>query len=230
MQPFLEEPNRVEVMNERNVARQQQKPSLLNKLGRGLKIGMVNMEGEHLNEWEMHDHQIIPIHFERVSNSLQWNDLYPEWIDEEEERERPTCPQISMPKIESYGEMDVIVAKVACKWPEEGWRRDVFRLQVQLIAANLAVKKGKRKDRKGVRITNVVFWSKCRPMLELFRCDDLVMREGDWWWFMPEMERLEEKVALPVGSCNLAWPLEGRGTRAVFLLGSTCVACVIHKK
>ena len=95
---------------------------------------------------------------------------------------------------------------------EEGWKRDVFRLQVHLIVANLAVKKGK-KDWRGK--TRVVFWSKCRPMLELFPCDNLVKGEGEWWYYEPEVKRLEHKVSLPIGSCKLALPLWEQGIYAI---------------
>lgn len=204
-------------VNERILGRRE-KPSFLNKMGRGMKIGMVNMEGEDLSEWKMHG-QIIPIYFQHVSNYfLEWKDLFPEWIDEEEENDRPLCPKIPLPRIERYGKMDILVAKLPCKWPEEGWGRDVFRLQVHLIAANLAVKRGRRSYWKNRRVTKVVFFSKCRPMLEVFRCDDLVQRDGDWWFYMPEMVRLEHKVSLPVGSCNLASPLRGRGMDEVYTM------------
>ena len=83
-----------------------------------------------------------------------------------------------------------------------------FRLQVHLIVANLAVKKGKRDWNWK---TKVVLWSKCRPMLELFRCNDLVKQENEWWYYEVDVKRLEQKVSLPVGSCNLALPLWEQG-------------------
>ncbi|CAL5441286.1 unnamed protein product [Camellia sinensis] len=58
--------------------------------------------------------------------------------------------------------------------------------------------------------TKVVLLSKGRPLLELFRCDDMVTQEGDWWFFQPQIEMLEHKISLPVGSCNLALPLWGK--------------------
>jgi hypothetical protein len=143
-----------------------------------------------------------------VSEFFKWPDLFPEWIDEEEETDVPSCPEIPMPDFEVYDSLDMIVAKLPCKYPEEGWNREVFRLQVHLLAANLAVKKGRRDWNWR---TKVVFWSKCRPMLELFRCDDLVKQEGDWWFYEPEMTKLEQKVSLPIGSCKLALPLWTQG-------------------
>lgn len=174
------------------------------KMGKRMKIGMVNMEEEDdISEWNKHG-KTIPIYFEKVSSFFNWTDLFPEWIDEEEESDVPTCPEIPMPDFTTYEKMDMIVAKLPCKYPKEGWGRDVLRLQVHLIVANLVVKKGKR-DIK------VVFWSKCRPMMELFRCNDLVKKESDWWFYEVDVKRLEQKISLPVGSCNLALPLWEQG-------------------
>lgn len=176
-----------------------------------INIGIVNMEEEDLSEWNTQlggEVRAITIEFEQVSELFKWDDLFPEWIDEEEESDVPTCPEIPMPDLKRYEKMNIIVAKLPCKYPEEGWRRDVFRLQVHLIVSNLAVNKGTR-DWKGK--TKMMLWSKCRPMLELFRCNDLVRKEGDWWFFKPEMSKLEQKVSLPVGSCKLALPLWGQG-------------------
>lgn len=183
-------------------------PNFINEMGKGMKLGMVNMDDMDVSEWNTHS-ETIPIKFEKVSELFEWKDLFPEWIDEEEDADVATCPEIPMPDFTSYDNIDMIVAILPCKFPVEGWAREVFRLQVHLISANLAVKKGK-KDWYGK--TKVAFYSKCRPMMELFRCDDLVKQEGDWWFFEPEMGRLEQKVSLPIGSCKLALPLWGQGT------------------
>ncbi|GFY86866.1 plant glycogenin-like starch initiation protein 3 [Actinidia rufa] len=213
MKAVLEETNQTKNPNPEGKMGKRGKPSFLNEMRKWMKIGIVNMEEEDLSEWKMHG-ETITIQFEQVSELFEWKDLFPEWIDEEEEIDGPLCPEIPMPKFENYGYMDMVVAKLPCKYPEEGWGRDVFRLQVHLIAANLAVKRGRR-GWSG-KTTKVVFLSKCRPMLELFRCDDLVRREGEWWWFEPEIARMEQKVALPVGSCNLALPLWGKGIDEVY--------------
>lgn len=182
-------------------------PSFLKDMGMGLKIGMVNMEDEEWSEWEQHGH-VFPIPFEKVSNLFKWEDIFPEWIDEEEEYSGSSCPEIPMPEWDVYGYADVVVAKLPCRKPEEGWNRDLFRLQVHLVAANMAVRRG-RWDWNGRM--KVVFVSKCMPMVEFFRCDEAVVREGEWWLYRPERRRLEQKVALPVGSCNLALPLWNKG-------------------
>ncbi|XP_070048288.1 UDP-glucuronate:xylan alpha-glucuronosyltransferase 2-like isoform X2 [Nicotiana tomentosiformis] len=190
-------------------------PSFLDTMEKGSnsKIGMVNMEDENTSDWSKHGHIIIPVEFEKVSDLFEWKDLFPPWIDEEEEVVVPKCPKIPMPIFDNYSNMDMIVAKLPCKYPEEGWGRDVFRVQVHLVVANLVVKRGK----KGLNgKTKVVFLSKCRPMVELFRCDDLIKQEGDWWYYQLDVVRLEQKVSLPIGSCNLALPFWGKEMSEVY--------------
>ncbi|CAL1396072.1 unnamed protein product [Linum trigynum] len=178
-----------------------------------LKIGMVNADDDDVSDWGGVG-EVVPIKYERVSPELfKWEELFPEWIDEEEESDVPTCPEVPMPDFAAYGNVDVVVAKVPCRYPEDLWARDVARLQVHLVAANVAARKGRR---DWSWRTKVVLWSKCRPMVELFRCDEMVAREGDWWFYQPEMTRLEHKVSLPVGSCKLSLPLWAQGTDEVY--------------
>lgn len=193
-----------------------ERPSFLNGsgfMGRGgMKMGMVNMGGEDLSDWNVVG-KMIPVTFEKVSDYFEWKDLFPEWIDEEEEMRGTLCPEIPMPDYKKYGYLDMIVVKIPCKFPAEGWKRDVFRLQLHLIAANLAVRRGRRSWN---RRPKVVILSKCRPMVEIFRCEDLVVQDGDWWYYEPDMKRLEQKVYLPVGTCNLALPLWEKGIDEVY--------------
>ncbi|CAJ2675427.1 unnamed protein product [Trifolium pratense] len=216
MKAVLEElPKPKKLWNPKNNGTKIEVPSFLReKIGKGMKIGMVNMneDDDDVSEWNLHG-ETIPINFDKVSQFFNWTDLFPEWIDEEEESDVPTCPEIPMPEFTTYEKMDLIVAKLPCKYPLEGWGREVLRLQVHLIVANMVVKKGK-KDWKWK--SRVIFWSKCRPMMEIFRCDDLVKHEGDWWFFEVDVKRLEQKISLPVGSCNLALPLWEQGTDKVY--------------
>ncbi|XP_060965787.1 UDP-glucuronate:xylan alpha-glucuronosyltransferase 2 isoform X1 [Cannabis sativa] len=196
-------------------------PNFLKEIGKGKKkkIGMVNMDEEDVNEWNTRHKNIgeaIPIHFDHVTDFFKWEDLFPEWVDEEEESEVPSCPEIPMPDFDKYKKMDVILAKLPCMEEQAGAGRNVFRLQVHLVVANLAVKKWKRKEWNRGKSTKVVFWSKCRPMLELFRCNDLVKREGNWWFYEPDMTKLDQKVSLPIGSCKLAMPIWGQGIDDVY--------------
>lgn len=210
MKAMLEESKASQTQPKRKILKREN-PKFLREFGNGTKIGMVNMDGEDTSEWETHG-RTIPIQFEKVSDLFEWKHLFPEWIDEEEEYKGPSCPEIPMPKFENYKNMDIIVAKLSCEFPKQGLARDVFRLQVHLIVANLVAKNKKK--------TKVVFLSKCRPMMELFRCDDLVREEGEWWWFEPEAVRLKQKVSLPVGSCNLALPLWEKGIDTVYNLSN----------
>ncbi|KAI3465361.1 hypothetical protein Pfo_022024 [Paulownia fortunei] len=213
MEAVLEEPSNGNQLKPRRELIKREKPSFLSGIiGRGMRIGMVNMDDEDVSEWKTHG-QIFPITFDRVSELFEWKALFPEWIDEEEEYSGSSCPEIPLPNMNRYGHMDMIVAKLPCRVPEEGWNRDVFRLQVHLVAANVAVRRG-RWDWNGRM--KVVFVSKCMPMVEMFRCDELVRREGEWWYYRPEVGRLEQKVSMPVGSCNLALPLWDKGINEMY--------------
>ncbi|KAJ8561359.1 hypothetical protein K7X08_027549 [Anisodus acutangulus] len=186
-------------------------------MGKDMKIGKVNMKDENISKWNMHGHIIIPVEFEKTSDLIEWKDLFPSWIHEEEEEEKvvPICPKIPMPNFSNYNtNMDIIVAKLPCKYPKEGWSRDVFRLQVHLVVANLVVNRGK-KDWNGK--TKVVILSKCRPMVELFRCDDLVKHEGDWWYYQMDVVKLEQKRKI----VNSFWIIPGH-TNTLRLLLQLC--------
>ncbi|PIN10036.1 Glycosyl transferase, family 8 - glycogenin [Handroanthus impetiginosus] len=204
MESILEEPNRELIKRE--------KPNFLTNIGKGMRIGMINMNDEDTSEWKVHG-QIIPISFDRVSKLLEWKDLFPEWIDEEEEYSGSSCPEIPMPNWEEYDYMDMIVAKLPCKKGEQGWNRDVFRAQVHLVAAKMAVRRGKW-DWNGKM--KVVFLSECVPMVEFFRCDEFVEKEKEWWHYRVDAGRLEKKIEMPLGSCYLALPLWDKGINQVY--------------
>ncbi|KAI5394312.1 variant 4, putative UDP-glucuronate:xylan alpha-glucuronosyltransferase 3 [Lathyrus oleraceus] len=63
-------------------------------------VGLLNFNGSEIDHWK----QLVPetehvvLHLNYASNNITWEDLYPEWIDEEEEYEFPTCP--SLPRIQ----------------------------------------------------------------------------------------------------------------------------------
>lgn len=179
-------------------------PSFLKSLHANTEVALVNIGVAEASHRGLFVGRRIPVTFERVSSNLRWEDLFPEWIDEDEENEEPSCPEIPMPDLSSHGVVDLVAAKLPC----EGRRRDVFRLQVHLVAAGMAALRGRRDARGTVK---VALLSACRPMMELFRCDDVVAREGEWWVFEVEAWRLEQKVTLPVGSCDLALPLRVKG-------------------
>ncbi|KAI3471650.1 hypothetical protein Pfo_028300 [Paulownia fortunei] len=144
--------------------------------------------------------KMVKVHFDRVGEDIQWSDLAPERIDENSK-----CPDIPMPRFEDYQELDVVVASVSrC---EDGGLRDVFRLQVNLVVANLLVRSG-RKDNRPVF---AVFVGSCKPMWEIFRCDDLLWNEGNSWVYKPELTRIKKLVLMPVGACQFVPPFSNFG-------------------
>ncbi|XP_042390336.1 UDP-glucuronate:xylan alpha-glucuronosyltransferase 2-like isoform X1 [Zingiber officinale] len=187
-------------------------PSFLKALGGGARVALVNMAEEEAEQWGVHRRAAVAVAFEPVSEHLEWKDLFPEWIDEEEENEGPSCPEIPLPALPA-GEVDAVLALLPC-----GGRggRDVGRLQVHLAAASVAARRGRRDSRGRVRVALRACAAAPPPMMEVFRCDEVVAREGEWWVYAAEAARLEEKLALPVGSCNLAMPLWEKGTDVVY--------------
>ncbi|CAN6480185.1 unnamed protein product [Victoria cruziana] len=173
-----------------------------------MKIALINLDSYEIHKWADEGETTV-VRFEKVSELLKWEDLFPEWVDEEEADFVPSCPEIPMPDFGRYArDFDMVVAGLPCKWPEEGWKRDVFKLQVHLISANFGVRNG----RKELQKLRFVFLSECMPMVELFKCEEMVMHEKSAWVYDSDLLRLEEKIHLPFGACRLALPLWKEGT------------------
>ncbi|GMY21515.1 putative udp-glucuronate:xylan alpha-glucuronosyltransferase 4 [Fagus crenata] len=150
--------------------------------------------------------EIVKVGFDHVAKDLTWDDFFPEWINEEYEKWGipPKCPEIPLPRVEDYEGLDMVIARVPCdRVKENEGIRDLFRLQVNLVVANLVVRSGWISPNVD-RTVYVVFIGSCGPMVEIFRCDDLVMHHGDYWVYKPELRRLKQKVLVPFGSCQLA--------------------------
>ena len=135
MKAVLEEPQLKSRRAKQN-ATKIEVPSFFGEMGKGMKIGMVNMQEDDVSEWSTLG-ETSHVYFEKVSQFFNWTDLFPEWIDEEEETDVPSCPEIPMPEFAAYEGMDVIVAKLPCKYPEEGWGRDVLRSSNDTRTLNL---------------------------------------------------------------------------------------------
>ncbi|XP_038877031.1 putative UDP-glucuronate:xylan alpha-glucuronosyltransferase 5 [Benincasa hispida] len=194
-----------------------------------IKIGLINISTD--DEDEIHHTlqllglieesnrsgiETVTIDFHRIENDdLEWKSLFPEWIDEDEKYNSPKCPDIPMPKTEVYSDLNVVVLKIPCK---RGIFRDVFRLQANLAAARVAVASGWVEE-EVYRTVYVVFLGKCGAMREIFRCDDLVVKDDRTvegvWVYKPEMKRLKQKIFMPFGSCQLA-PVYARTGREVW--------------
>ncbi|KAH9689069.1 putative UDP-glucuronate:xylan alpha-glucuronosyltransferase 4 [Citrus sinensis] len=178
--------------------------------GHKIKVGLVNINHDDDDDDEYHsvrgDMHVETVHvrFDHVGEDKKWEDFFPEWIDEDHKWAPPACPQMPMPA-QDYRYLDVIVARVPCRGDEDagGGMRDVFRLQVNLVVANLAVESGWVKPDVD-RAVYVVFVGSCGAMVEMFRCDDLVEHAGDYWVYKPDLRRLKHKVLMPVGSCQIA--------------------------
>ncbi|KAL5560421.1 hypothetical protein UlMin_036632 [Ulmus minor] len=168
-------------------------------------IGLLNFNDSEINQWKevLPDAEHVVLQLDHVAHNLTWDTLYPEWIDEEEDFEVPTCP--SLPKIQAPGKprIDLIAVKLPCN-KTGGWSRDVARLHLQLEAARLAA------AAKGYHPVHVLLVTECLPIPNLFTCKDLVKREGDMWLYEPNRNTLRDKLQLPVGSCELSVPLKAK--------------------
>lgn len=140
----------------------------------------------------------VPVDFDHVEESLKWEDFFPEWIDEDQKWGPPECPRLPLAAAqENLRDLDVVVARVPCGV------RDVFRLQVSLVVANLAVESG-WVNFDSYQTVLVVFVGSCGPMVEIFRCNDLLTQRGEYWVYKPELRRLKQITLMPVGSCQIA--------------------------
>ncbi|WCJ43159.1 plant glycogenin-like starch initiation protein 5 [Euphorbia peplus] len=193
--------------------------------GRRIKIGLVNLgDDDHMKRFYDNNSksvETITVDFEPVSKDKKWKDFFPEWIDEESKWHSPRCPEIPLaPRVEEYRGLDVVVARVPCggggeeEEEEKKGIRDVFRLQVNLVVANLVVENGRVGTGGGDRTVYVIFVGSCGPMEEMFRCDDMLTHVGDYWVYKPELRKLKQKMLMPVGTCQIAPPFAETGDEA----------------
>lgn len=182
-----------------------------NEIGghRKIKIGLVDIDSssdsEYFNGLEGRA-ETVAVNFDRIPESLEWKDFFPEWIDEDEKFSPPSCPEIPMPRPGDYHDLDVVVAQVPCGGATiKQAPRDLFRLQVNLVVANLLVSDAWETG-EADRTVYAVFIGSCGPMVEIFRCDDLIKKVGDQWVYRTDQRKLKQKVLMPVGSCQLAPP------------------------
>ncbi|XP_027103285.1 putative UDP-glucuronate:xylan alpha-glucuronosyltransferase 4 [Coffea arabica] len=179
-----------------------------------IRVGLVNVNNETSEDigsaFMQGEAEIVKVNFDRAADHIQWGHLFPEWIDEDNPEEQK-CPEIPMPRYNDYGEFDVIVASIPCPiGAEKGMGiRDVFRLQVNLVVANLLVRSSFEYHEYEMKF--VVFLGSCSPMWEIFRCDDLFWDDGAWSIYRPDLRRLKQKVLMPVGTCQLARPFAESG-------------------
>jgi xylan alpha-glucuronosyltransferase len=178
----------------------------LNGEHKKLRIGLVNFNSTEYGSWRQifSKGQVSNVRLEPVKDGITWQTLYPEWIDEEEEYDIPSCPSLPEPNVRRGVRFDVIAVKLPCT-RVAGWSRDVARLHLQLSAGKLAVASSSSTRNHKV---HVLFVTECFPMPNLFPCKSLVRHQGNAWLYSPDMKALREKLRLPVGSCELAVPLK----------------------
>lgn len=158
-----------------------------------LKIALVNLDVDHdHDQFQVNGvADVTTINFKRVDGDKKWEDFFPEWVDEDEKWGRMKCPEMPLAELSYDQKVDVVVAGVP-----DGVR-DVFRLQVNLVVANVLVNNGGE--------VFVVFIGKSGPMLEIFRCDDMIWEEADYYRiYKPDLNRLKHKLSMPVGSCMIS--------------------------
>ncbi|XP_020426040.1 putative UDP-glucuronate:xylan alpha-glucuronosyltransferase 3 isoform X1 [Prunus persica] len=168
-------------------------------------IGLLNFNHNEVDHWKelLPDCEHVVLHLNHVSNNITWESLYPEWIDEVEEFEVPTCP--SLPKLQIPGKprLDLVAVKLPCN-KSGSWSRDVARFHLQLEVARLAA------SSKGYHPVRVLLVTDCFPIPNLFTCKELVRREGNAWLYESNLNTLRDKLQLPVGSCELSVPLKAK--------------------
>ncbi|KAL8487331.1 hypothetical protein ACS0TY_023395 [Phlomoides rotata] len=166
-------------------------------------IGLLNFNELEIDLWKhlLPDAEHVMLAMDYASRNVTWETLYPEWLDEEEEFEVPTCP--TLPKIQYLGKprLDLIAVKLPCD-KSKNWSRDVARFHLQLEAARVAA------TVKGYHSVHVLLITECFPTPNLFTCKELIVREGNAWLYKPSLNKLREKLNLPPGSCELAVPLK----------------------
>lgn len=182
----------------------------LNARKRKLNVGLLNFNISEINSWQqlLPRAELLSLHLDYVKANLTWEDLYPEWIDEEEEFEVPTCaglPDLILTKTTPF---DLIAVKLPCNRTSKNWSRDVARFHLQVAAAKLASQSA----------IGVILLTDCFPIPNLFSCKNLLVREGNVWLYNPDPINLREKLQLPVGSCKLAVPLKADGNFYVCFL------------
>eukprot|EP00250_Pteridium_aquilinum_P021531 c25155_g1_i1 orf=192-2171(-) len=181
--------------------------SLTNEATNGpLKLGLINYKNQISHELEndlwglLTSIDVVPhvLSLESANETLTWKDFYPEWIDEEENFEVPMCPSLPMAELEANTTLDVVFVEIPCDKSSD-WARDVLRLHLQLGVANAAAKSNS---------SYVALFTMCPPFPNLFTCKELVAKRGHLWLYKLDLPKLAKKVALPVGSCELAVPLK----------------------
>ncbi|KAI0507878.1 hypothetical protein KFK09_014006 [Dendrobium nobile] len=169
-----------------------------------LKIGLLNFNGTEINHWQklLPSAKISNVQLENAERSLTWDDLYPEWIDEEEESQVPSCKNLPIPAVPKELKFGLVAVKLPCN-KTGNWTRDIARLHLQISTAKLA-SDSKERDEP----VHILIVTDCLPIPNLFSCRHLVTRKGQAWLYKPDLKVLTQKLKLPIGSCELSLPFK----------------------
>ncbi|KAK9740924.1 hypothetical protein RND81_03G071500 [Saponaria officinalis] len=186
-------------------------------------IGLLNFKDSEIDNWKemLPSPEHIVLQLDSVPKFLTWETLYPEWIDEEEEFEVPSCPSLPSINVPRNARMDLIAVKLPCNKAGKWWR-DVARLHLQLAAARLIA------SAKGSRDVHLLLVTECFPIPNLFSCKELIAHSGNAWLYKPNLNTLREKVQLPVGSCELALPLNPKAYLSAGAPHREAYATILH--
>ncbi|XP_020588043.1 UDP-glucuronate:xylan alpha-glucuronosyltransferase 1-like [Phalaenopsis equestris] len=169
-----------------------------------LNVGLLNFNSTEIKLWQnlFPTSKISEVHLDRAAIDLTWDDLYPEWIDEEEESDEPYCKKLPYPKLPKGSQFGLVAVKLPCN-KTGNWTRDIARLHLQHVAAKLSVEM-----KEGHDPAHVLLVTDCLPIPNLFSCKRLVERKGDVWLYKPDLQVLKQKLEFPIGSCRLSLPFE----------------------
>ncbi|CAI5479945.1 unnamed protein product [Closterium sp. Yama58-4] len=158
-------------------------------------VAVVNLEEAEMARFNV-TRRLIPLAVPHAPGHLDWNHLYPEWINETIPN---SCPYLPEARWQSgRKQADALLARVECREPVSGWAKDVEWQHMLLSLANLVV----QADKPWMPL---VLISDCRPPLNLLPCDRLVKRDGPVWLYNLTASDLRTRLQ-PAGSCGMAQP------------------------
>ncbi|KAI0496152.1 hypothetical protein KFK09_022459 [Dendrobium nobile] len=169
-----------------------------------LKVGLLNFNSTEIKNWQnlLPTAKFSKVQLDNAGKNLTWDDLYPEWIDEEEESDEPSCQNLPNPKVPRRSQFGLVAVKLPCN-RTGNWTRDIARLHLQHAAAKLSVD-----SKEGHDPALVLLVTDCLPIPNLFSCKHLVARKGNIWLYKPNLQVLMQKLKFPIGSCELSLPFE----------------------
>ncbi|EFJ29334.1 hypothetical protein SELMODRAFT_91619, partial [Selaginella moellendorffii] len=199
----------------------------LKRTKEALQVGLVNFKKPESIKWELFsggDESPHVFKFKTVKKRLDWSAFFPEDIDENDPT-NSSCPNMPMPSVPNNLTLDLVVASIPCDSPSNDWARNVNCLQAFLAAAKVAAN-------TGTDFVYVALCGKCRPIPNLFVCQELIEHQDGYWLYKLNLKRVRGLLALPVGSCQLAMPpkakvehVESREAYATILHSAQSYVC-----